>query len=141
VAPLPQLRNASGVTDLEVVAAVFVRGDSVLGCRRSPGRSAAGQWEFPGGKVEPGEDPKVALRREVSEELGLDVTVGELLDRSSTVVGELVIDLSCYKVTLVTGEPITSTDHDVMIWINCSDVLDIDWAKPDLPMVRKIALW
>lgn len=61
---------------LIVVAAVIVRGWRVLLARRKAGSHLAGQWEFPGGKVEPGEDPSVALAREVREELGVEAEVG-----------------------------------------------------------------
>ncbi|GAA2224777.1 (deoxy)nucleoside triphosphate pyrophosphohydrolase [Herbiconiux moechotypicola] len=129
------------MTKLQVVAAVFIRDGNVLGCRRAPGRVAAGQWEFPGGKVEPGEDPRFALQREVAEELGIDVTVGDLLDRTPTAVGELTIDLACYGITEYSLEPIASSDHDALSWFAPEDVFAVSWAKPDLPMVRKIAAW
>jgi 8-oxo-dGTP diphosphatase len=63
-----------------VAAAVVVEGGQVLLTRRKPGTHLAGAWEFPGGKVEPGEDPRAALRRELDEELGIDVSVGEIVD-------------------------------------------------------------
>jgi 8-oxo-dGTP diphosphatase len=129
------------VTDLEVVAAVFLKDGRILGCRRAPGRPAAGKWELPGGKVEPGEDPRDALRREVSEELAVDVVVGDLLDRSSTAVGSLTIDLACYEVVLTSSGPSSSTDHDASMWLEPADVMELEWATPDLPMVRKISKW
>ena len=63
-----------------VSAAIIVEGGHVLLTRRKPGTHLAGAWEFPGGKVEPGEDPRAALRRELDEELGIDVSVGEIVD-------------------------------------------------------------
>ena len=63
-----------------VVAAVVVEGNKVLLTQRKRGTHLAGAWEFPGGKVEPGEDPRAALRRELDEELGIDVSVGEIVD-------------------------------------------------------------
>ncbi len=63
-----------------VAAGVVVEGDRVLLSRRKQGTHLSGLWEFPGGKVEPGEDPREALRRELEEELGIDVTVGEIVD-------------------------------------------------------------
>ena len=71
---------------LEVVAAVIVEDGRVLACRRSPLKDSAGLWEFPGGKVEEGESAQASLAREIREELGVDIEVGELLDRSVTVV-------------------------------------------------------
>jgi 8-oxo-dGTP diphosphatase len=77
----------------------------------------------------------------VSEELAVDVVVGDLLDRSSTAVGSLTIDLACYEVTVTANEPSRSTDHDTLIWIEPANVLELDWATPDLPMIRKISKW
>jgi 8-oxo-dGTP diphosphatase len=63
-----------------VAAAVLVEGGRVLLTQRKAGAHLAGKWEFPGGKVEPGEDPRAALRRELAEELGIDAEVGEIVD-------------------------------------------------------------
>jgi 8-oxo-dGTP diphosphatase len=63
-----------------VAAGVLIEGGRVLLTQRRSGTHLAGAWEFPGGKVDPGEDPREALRRELAEELGIDVTAGEILD-------------------------------------------------------------
>ncbi|WP_414172286.1 (deoxy)nucleoside triphosphate pyrophosphohydrolase [Clavibacter tessellarius] len=97
---------------LEVVAAVLIRDGRALACRRAPHKPGAGTWEFPGGKVELGEAPRAALAREIREELGIDVTVGALVDRSEVPVGDRVIDLACYLVDPVGDMPAASTDHD-----------------------------
>lgn len=120
---------------LFVVAAVAVRDGAAFCCRRRPGKSAAGKWEFPGGKVEDGEAPEVALARELAEELGSQVRVGELLDRSQTDVEGTVIDLACYAVDFLV-DPQSSTDHDLLRWQPLTDLAELDWAEPDLPMVR-----
>jgi 8-oxo-dGTP diphosphatase len=63
-----------------VAAAVLIEESRVLVTQRKAGTHLAGAWEFPGGKVEPGEDPREALRRELAEELGIDATAGEIVD-------------------------------------------------------------
>jgi 8-oxo-dGTP diphosphatase len=63
-----------------VAAAIVVEDGRVLVSQRKPGTHLAGKWEFPGGKVQPGEDPREAVRRELDEELGIEVTVGEVVD-------------------------------------------------------------
>jgi len=63
-----------------VAAAVMVENGRVLVTRRKPGTHLEGAWEFPGGKLLPGEDPRAGLRRELQEELGIDATVGEVVD-------------------------------------------------------------
>ena len=125
------------VQPLLVVAAVLRDGGRVLACRRAPGRDAAGQWEFPGGKVEPGEELGAALAREVREELGVGIHVGALLDRSVTVRADgRAIDLACYDCTLDGPAPVSSTDHDALRWLTPAELGGLDWAEADRPAVR-----
>ncbi|TPW19804.1 MAG: 7,8-dihydro-8-oxoguanine triphosphatase, partial [Elusimicrobia bacterium] len=67
---------------ISVCAGVILRSGGVLLARRAPGRRHAGQWEFPGGRVEPGESPQAALKRELREELGIEAVVGEEVTRT-----------------------------------------------------------
>ncbi|MGO4594517.1 (deoxy)nucleoside triphosphate pyrophosphohydrolase [Leifsonia sp. 2TAF2] len=125
------------VQPLLVVAAVIRDGARVLACRRAPGKDAAGRWEFPGGKVEPGETPEDALVREIGEELAVRIHVGRLLDRTVTVRAEgRAIDLACYDGRLDGGAPVSSTDHDELRWVPSGLLGELEWAEADLPMVR-----
>lgn len=120
---------------LPVVAAVIRRGDRILACRRRSGIASAGLWEFPGGKIEPGETPEVALAREIREELGVDIRVGTLIDRSTTAnPSGRFIDLACYHAEAAT-EPVRSTDHDEFRWLLPHELTDLAWAAPDIPAV------
>lgn len=121
---------------LEVVAAVLVRDGRVLACRRAPGKDQAGLWEFPGGKVEPGESQEAALLREIREELGVDILVGELLDRSVTTSGGRAIDLACFRAELTGEPPTTSTDHDALLWVRTTELAALEWAAADVPAVQ-----
>jgi 8-oxo-dGTP diphosphatase len=123
------------VRTLDVVAAVFRQDDKVLACRRARGRASAGLWEFPGGKVEVGENPRDALSREIREELEVEVVVGDLLDRSLTALGELNINLACFEVSSFSELPKGSTDHDELRWVTAVGAQALSWADPDLPMV------
>lgn len=126
----------SDSSPIAVVGAIIVCDGLVFAARRSPERSAGGLWEFPGGKVEPGEDPPAALRRELAEELGIDVHVGELAARYTTPVGSALIDLACYWAELRSDAPVASTDHDHMDWFTPAELPDLGWSPADVPIVR-----
>ncbi|MBU8579767.1 (deoxy)nucleoside triphosphate pyrophosphohydrolase [Brevibacterium luteolum] len=118
-----------------VVGAIFSRGEQILACRRAPHKAAAGKWEFPGGKVEDGEQPQAALARELNEELGISAEVGELLVRETTPTSGAAIDLACYWVTAAEA-PVASADHDALVWVDREQIASLDWAEPDLPAVE-----
>src|ERR1041385_9103543 len=89
----------------QVVAAVIERDGLILICQRRRGDSHELQWEFPGGKVEPGEEPEQPLNRELREELGIESTIGALLDRAQVrYPNRRPIELLFYRATL-SGEP------------------------------------
>ena len=121
---------------LKVVAAVIRDGDDILVCRRRADRTAGGRWEFPGGKVEKGESTADALRREVLEELAINIRVLGELTTDTTLVGDLNIRLTCLHAELEGPRPTRSTDHDNLAWVAVGDLGQLDWAEPDLPAVR-----
>ncbi len=118
-----------------MVAALIFDGPHVLACRRRAEKDAGGKWEFPGGKVEPGESAADALAREIREELSVDIEVGDELTTDDTPVGARVIRLVCLRATLAGPRPIASTDHDRLAWMLPRDLDGLDWAEPDLPAV------
>lgn len=142
--PEPWVDGLTGQEDpvdpapLRVVGAVIVRDGQVLAARRAPGRSAAGLWEFPGGKIEPGESPQQALTRELREELGIEVEVGWLIGRGEADLGDRALHLDCYWARLCGAEPAGSTDHDLLEWAERADLAGRDWAGPDVPIVESI---
>lgn len=126
------------MANLKVVCAVFLRADRVLACRRAPHKSEAGSWEFPGGKIELGEAPEVALLREIYEELGENIEVIAHLDTSITMLGDLSIELSSFLAQFIREPKLRSTDHDKLLWIRIGDARQLRWAAPDLPTVRAL---
>lgn len=124
---------------VHVVAAVIFSEGCVLAARRARHKSPAGVWEFPGGKVESGEGSEDALKRELSEELGIEVKVIGSIDDSITLVGQALIQLESILCTLVGGRPLSSSDHDQLRWLSPGELDDLEWAEPDLPVVRKLA--
>lgn len=126
-------------TVIPVVAAVITRGDLVLACRRNAEREAGGLWEFPGGKVEAGESPQDALVREIREELGVGIRVGELLHRGATPMNRRTVDLRCYWATLTDAAPSASTDHDGIRWFRRDELREVEWPEPDRAAVELLA--
>ena len=119
-----------------VVGAAIVRAGRVLACRRTAPVDAAGRWELPGGKVEPGEAPDVALLREVREELGCDIAVSTWL-ADETPIGERYV-LRVAVAALVAGEP-DPVEHDAVRWLAADELGDVDWLDPDRPFLPLLA--
>ncbi len=123
---------------INVVGAVFTRNGKVLAAKRGPYKALPGLWEFPGGKIEPGESAEQALRRELAEELRVDVEVGEYL---TTTVHEYdfgTVSLSTYFVDLPAAEP-QLTEHVELRWLDKHELFDVEWAPADIPAVELLA--
>ncbi|MEU1971217.1 (deoxy)nucleoside triphosphate pyrophosphohydrolase [Microbacterium sp. NPDC019599] len=121
---------------IDIVAAVIEHDGMLLACRRAPGKAAAGRWEFPGGKVEPGESGEDALAREIREELGVGIRVTGVL--TADVTGP--IRLICLRAELLGERPTASTDHDELRWVARGELADLDWADADRPAVELLSL-
>jgi 8-oxo-dGTP diphosphatase len=119
---------------LVVVEAAIVRGERLLAARRSAPRAVAGGWEFPGGKVEPGESDADALVRECREELGVKIGVGALLGTAAQ-DGFL---LRVYRAALLAGEPRPLQDHDELRWLAADEVADVPWLAADVPLLPAV---
>ena len=103
--------------------------------RRRPEGAMGGLWEFPGGKVEPGETPQEALARELREELMIEARVGEFLTATVHDVGATIIELSTYECEFVAGS-LVLTEHAESRWVNIAELADLDWAPADIPTVK-----
>jgi 8-oxo-dGTP diphosphatase len=124
---------------MDVVAAVIEREGRVLICQRKFGRHAL-KWEFPGGKIERGESPQQALKRELREELRIDATIGEEMHRQTVRYGNgFLILLRFYRVTDFTGEPV-NTEFEKMVWEQRVNLPEYDFLEGDLDFVRRLAV-
>lgn len=120
---------------IDVVGAVIVRDGRVLCARRGPDAELGGMWEFPGGKVEPGESPRDALVREIAEELGCRISIGEEVTTSTHAYDFAHIALTTYWCDLASGEPVPS-EHAELRWLASNELDRLTWAPADLPTVQ-----
>lgn len=126
---------------IRVVAAILVNDDrQVLAARRGPGQGYAGKWEFPGGKVRPGEDDRAALAREIDEELGVTVEVGAFVAEARVEAPARTIALVAYRCRLDAGR-LEPREHDALRWCRAPELGELDWTAADadlLPAVRAL---
>jgi 8-oxo-dGTP diphosphatase len=122
-----------------VVAAVILRGDEVLICQRRPDQPMALQWEFPGGKIEPGEAPEAALERELNEELGIAAKAGRRVTRiRHNYRHGGAVDLQFFVVEEFTGDLINRIFNELR-WVKLSDLPDYDFLPADRGLVKDLA--
>ncbi|MEW6488417.1 MAG: (deoxy)nucleoside triphosphate pyrophosphohydrolase [Thermodesulfobacteriota bacterium] len=110
----------------------------VLLARRPPGGPHGGLWEFPGGKVEPGESPESALAREILEELGAVVTVGREVARVDHAYPHLHPHLTAFACTLARGTPVPLHGQE-LAWLEPGELLSRPMPEADIPVARKLA--
>jgi 8-oxo-dGTP diphosphatase len=121
---------------LPVMAAIIQQGDQVLLCQRKEG-ALAGKWEFPGGKIENGETPEECLVREIQEELGITIQVGDIFQavHSHYEHGDFLI--IGYLARHVSGE-ITLRVHSACAWVDCRQLDNYDLADANIPIARSL---
>ncbi|MEE4298136.1 MAG: (deoxy)nucleoside triphosphate pyrophosphohydrolase [Pseudomonadales bacterium] len=122
---------------IRVVAGMVLRDGDVLLARRGPGMTLAGHWEFPGGKLEPGEGPAEALVRELDEELGIRVRPVAELAVSELAQGDRRIRLEGWLAELLAGEP-EAREHDALLWRAPHAVEEAGLAPADLPLLEAL---
>jgi 8-oxo-dGTP diphosphatase len=124
---------------LQVVAAILEREGKILICQRRPEQSHPLQWEFPGGKVEPGETPAEALGRELNEELGLrDVSGAEIARYDYTYPGKSPITLFFFRVHSYTGQP-RNLIFNEMRWEAPAGLGNFNFVEGDREFLRGLA--
>ncbi|KIL51813.1 8-oxo-dGTP diphosphatase MutT [Jeotgalibacillus soli] len=111
--------------------------DEVLCALRSPEMSLPNVWEFPGGKIEQGEQPEQALYREIQEELGCTLNIFELVEDTTHEYENMIVRLMTYKASILKGEP-TAREHAEIKWVSLDHLRSLEWAPADLPAVNKL---
>lgn len=131
-------RDTGAVPDRVIVVAAAIldaHGERVLAARRTAPPTAAGRWELPGGKVEPGELPDEALVREIGEELGCVVEVLEPLRGESPIGNTHTLRVATARISA--GEP-RPREHDALRWLAGDELDDVDWLEPDRPFLLQL---
>jgi 8-oxo-dGTP diphosphatase len=123
---------------IDVVCGVIENADGrLLACQRPAGKHLGGFWEFPGGKVDPGESPETALARELREELAVTVKVGMPLSPVIWHYGERVIRLLPFRCSIIRGVP-QAVEHEQLLWCSRENWHDLSWAAADVPILHEI---
>lgn len=120
-----------------MVAAVIMKDGKVFATQRGYGEFKDG-WEFPGGKVEAGESPEEALRREIREELEVEVNVGDLIDTIEYDYPAFHLSMKCYACTFAGGSP-HLLEHEAARWLSADQLDSVAWLPADITLIPKIA--
>ena len=121
---------------VQVVASVIFDGNLILATQRGYGKFA-GLWEFPGGKIEEGESDVQAVKREIREELTVEIEVGELLKTIEYDYPDFQLKMNCYKSKIVSGE-IKLLEHLNCKWVGKDNIMDLEWLPADLEFVQEL---
>jgi 8-oxo-dGTP diphosphatase len=120
-----------------IVGAAIIADGRVLACARADPPEMAGRWEFPGGKVEPGEDEAAALARECLEELGVRVSIGPRVG-TDVLLGHGGAVLKVYVARLCDGDEPRLIEHQAMRWLAADELSDVAWLPADAPIVAAL---
>ncbi|MDA2437866.1 (deoxy)nucleoside triphosphate pyrophosphohydrolase [Bacillus cereus] len=121
---------------ISVVGAVILNSkNEVLCALRSPTMSLPDCWEFPGGKINKGEDPRDAIVREIKEELGCTIIVGREVEAVVHEYENIIVHLVTYKVRIKSGTP-KALEHSEVRWVSINNLKDLKWAPADIPTVE-----
>ena len=122
---------------IKVVAAIIIHENKIFATQRGYGEFEGG-WEFPGGKVEPGETPQEALAREIVEELDTQIEVGELLDTVEYDYPKFHLSMDCFLCTIKSGHLVLK-EHEAARWLTRETLDSVDWLPADQSLIGKLA--
>lgn len=123
---------------IKVAAAVIQNDNNMILCAlRSPIMSLSNLWEFPGGKLEEGENAQEALVREIEEELGCKIEAGEVIADIHHEYEKVIVNLISIRAKIVDGEPVAK-EHAELRWVPVSELESLEWAPADLPTLTAL---
>ena len=120
-----------------VTAAVIERDGKVLIAKRATEDQLKGKWEFPGGKIEAGEGPRDCLKRELSEELGIEAEIGDFICSSRYAYRHIEVELLAYRAAHLSGD-IQPYVHDEIKWVALNELLDYEFPEANGPIIKKL---
>ena len=133
---MPITEASQAMLLVSAVALVDIDG-RVLLAQRPEGKSMAGLGEFPGGKIELGETPQIALSRELKEELCLNVSPSRIIAEQFFNYDDKYVKLMVLNCGIIEEDEIKLLEHDEMKWLSKEDLFDVNWLPADLPIVEK----
>lgn len=123
---------------IRVVAAIIRDKDKIFATQRGYGEFKDG-WEFPGGKIEEGETPQDALKREIMEELDTEITVGELIDIIEYDYPTFHLSMDCFWAEVITGHLVLK-EAEAAKWLTKEQLDSVDWLPADVTLIDKIRI-
>ncbi len=121
---------------IKVAAAIIKEDNRIFATQRGYGEFKDG-WEFPGGKIEAGETPQEALRREIMEELDIEISVGELIETVEYDYSNFHLSMDCFWCKIVSGELVLKEAEDAK-WLTKDTLNSVEWLPADIMLIEKI---
>jgi len=125
------------IRDIHVVGAVIKENEKILCAKRGNTKTLPNMWEFPGGKIEKGETPEIALIREIQEEMQCLVEVHEKIAHTIYEYDFATVHLTTFNCSIASGIPILK-EHSEIKWLSIQELNNLDWAPADIPTVYKL---
>ena len=120
-----------------IIKAVSEKGETIIFATQRGYGDLKGGWEFPGGKIEEGETPQEALKREIMEELETEITVGELIDTIEYDYPTFHLSMDCFWAEIVSGDLVLK-EHEAAKWLTKEELDSVDWLPADITLIDKI---
>lgn len=120
-----------------IIKAVNENGETIIFATQRGYGDFKGRWEFPGGKIESGETPQEALKREIIEELDTEVSVGELMDTVEYNYPQFHLSMDCFWCQIVRGNLVLK-EHEAARWLTKDELNNVEWLPADITLIEKI---
>ena len=120
-----------------IIKAVNENGETIIFATQRGYGDFKGGWEFPGGKIEAGETPQEALKREIIEELDTEVSVGELMDTVEYDYPQFHLSMDCFWCQIVRGNLVLK-EHEAARWLTKDELNNVEWLPADITLIEKI---